>query len=399
MTIALQTVFWLAALGILHSYIFYPVLLRWLARNKVNNSIVFSKRDEWPTVSVLMAAYNEEQVIGEKMESLVSLNYPVERTTVWVGSDCSSDGTNPLVDAYTQQYPRVHFFPFQKRRGKPGVINELFEAAVRANGLGAHHIIVITDASVMLTEQALTQLVKHFKNPAIGLVDGLIVHTGLRQSGISKAEDHYIFREAMLKHREGLVWGKMVGPFGGCYALRSDYFSEVPANYLVDDFYIAMRVLERGGQAISELEAVCHEGVSHDIREEYRRKARISAGNFQNLSTFPHLWWPPVGALRFAFFSHKVLRWLGPFLLIVMLTAALLLTLAGNLFYTLLLCLLVGILILPILLDTGLKKLDWHFTLLRKARYFTVMNVALLEGFYKYIKGIRSNAWEPTKRN
>ena len=151
--------------------------------------------------------------------------------------------------------------------------------------------------------------------------------------------------------------------------------------------------------AINEQNAICYEGVSHEISEEYRRKSRISAGNFQNLSTFPHLWWPPFAPLQFAFFSHKVLRWIVPFLLIIMLITLVGLSLMGNLFYALLLVLLVSGLFFVPLLDVLLKKIGINFSLLRNIRYFLMMNLALLEGFFKYIKGIRSNVWEPTKRN
>jgi hypothetical protein len=135
------------------------------------------------------------------------------------------------------------------------------------------------------------------------------------------------------------------------------------------------------------------------IYEEYRRKSRISAGNFQNLFTFPHLWWPPFNPLRFAFFSHKVLRWIGPFLIIIMVLSALTLSLYGNLLYKALLILLITVLIVAPIADYLLKKTGLNIMPLRSSRYFVMMNLALLEGFFKFIKGVRSNVWEPTKRN
>jgi len=191
----------------------------------------------------------------------------------------------------------------------------------------------------------------------------------------------------------------MIGPFGGCYALRSTYFSEIPPNFLVDDFYIAMRVFEQGGDALSDLEAVCYEAVSHEIREEFRRKSRISSGNYQNLFTFRHLWWPPTNNLGFAFFSHKVLRWLGPFFLLGLLCSMIPLACAGNIFYRILFFTIVtAVLILPAL-DYFLKNWNINLLPLRGIRYFILMNLALLEGFIKFLKGIKSNVWEPPRRN
>jgi cellulose synthase/poly-beta-1,6-N-acetylglucosamine synthase-like glycosyltransferase len=399
MELILAILFWASAIGVLYTYLFYPLLLHLLARGKQPNAVVFEQADEWPRVSILLSVYNEEKVITEKLDSLCQLDYPAGRLRIFIGSDCSSDQTNDIVASYARQYPYLHFFPFQERNGKPGVINRLYDEAMAWAGHEQDHVLVITDASVMMSAQSVREMVKHFRHPGIGLVDSRIVHTGMQKEGISRSEDTYISREFHLKHLEGLIWGKMIGPFGGCYAIRASYFSKVPPNFLVDDFYITMKMFEQGAMAINESSALCYEGVSHELSEEYRRKSRISAGNFQNLFTFPHLWWPPFAPLQFAFFSHKVLRWIVPFLLIIMLIALVALSLMGNLFYALLLVLLVlGLFFVP-LLDVLLKKAGINFSLLRNIRYFLMMNLALLEGFFKYIKGIRSNVWEPTKRN
>ena len=399
MELILAILFWASAIGVFYTYLFYPLLLRILARGKQANTVVFEKEGEWPLVSILLAVYNEEKVIREKLDSLCQLDYPNGRLHIYIGSDCSSDQTNDIVASYAQQYSNIHFFPFQDRNGKPGVINRLHDEAMALGGESQNHVLVITDASVMMSAVSLKEMVKHFKHPDIGLVDSRIIHTGMQKEGISQSEDTYISREFHLKHLEGLIWGKMIGPFGGCYSIRAKYFSKVPSNFLVDDFYITMKMFEHGAMAINERNAICYEGVSHEISEEYRRKSRISAGNFQNLSTFPHLWWPPFAPLQFAFFSHKVLRWIVPFLLIIMLITLVGLSLMGNLFYALLLVLLVsGLFVVP-LLDVLLKKIGINFSPLRNIRYFLMMNLALLEGFFKYLKGIRSNVWEPTKRN
>lgn len=391
--------FWASFLLLLHSYILYPLLLRVLARRHRPNERCFGPEDELPHVSVIMSVYNEEKVIGQKLESLFEQRYPAGKMQFFVGSDHSTDQTNAIIAQMTAGRTDFHFFSYRERSGKPGVLNRLVAQALKYRPAGKDHIFLITDASVFLTPETVFHLAKHFKNERIAIVDAHMKHHGMRPQGISEPENEYISRESMLKYHEGVVWRKMIGPFGGCYALRSDCFFEIPPAYLVDDFYIAMRVFERGGEAINDLSAICYETVSHELAEEYRRKSRISAGNYQNMTTFRHLWWPPVGLPNFAFFSHKIIRWIGPFLLLIMILSLPVLSLAGNLFYTLMLLLLGGLLIFVPLMDVIFSRLGWHFFPLRGVRYFLWMNAALLEGFIKFVKGIKSNVWEPPKRN
>ena len=398
MIIFLEIIFWLCILAILHSYLLYPLLLKLLSIGKKPNSIIYDKEEDLPFVTIIMSVYNEESVIDEKLKCLVELDYPSHKLAIMVGSDCSGDRTNEVVAAWEKKENRLHFFPYQQRRGKPGVINDLAKEAVRLTPAGMDHIFLITDANVMLTPPVLKNLTKHFKNEQITVVDAHMVHTGMKKEGISKVENHYISSEVKLKYLEGIIWQKMIGPFGGCYSIRSNYYSEVPSNFLVDDFYITMRAFEQGGGAINELDAICYEGVSHEIKEEYRRKARISAGNYQNLFTFPHLWWPPFQTLNFAFFSHKVLRWFGPFFLIFVFVTGGLLAVSGKFIYPFLFVLLASGLLLFPALDYLFQKLNINVFVFRAARYFLMMNLALLEGFFNFIKGVKSNVWEPPKR-
>lgn len=392
--------FWISIAALIHSYLLYPLILSILASGKHPNRVIYQAEEEdWPMVSVIMSLYNEELVIRQKLDTLLKLDYPFHHLHLFIGSDCSSDATNEIVSSYAQKHPNIHFFPFAERRGKPGVVNELVEQARKNEDSAVPHILVITDANVMPDKSAFRHLIKHFKNPEIVVVDANMVHTGMKTETISHSEDFYISSEVRLKHLESIVWGKMIGPFGGCYAIRAEAFTPVPANYLVDDFFITMKVLEKGGKAINELDAICFEAVSHEIKEEYRRKSRISAGNFQNMLTFKKLWWLPSTTLGFAFFSHKILRWLGPFFLLAIFLSSCVLSLYGIFLYQIaFLGLVVGIIIFP-LLDLTLQRLGQHLQFFRNVRYFIMMNIALLEGFIKFIKGVKTNVWQPPKRN
>lgn len=391
------------ALALGHSYVGYPLYLWWRTRRLPPPATPPPlARDRLPRLTVLMAAHNEEAVIGRKLQGLVTQDYPSDRYRIMVGSDCSTDATNDILTRYAEEYSSLTFIPFRTRQGKPAIINQLAAAAVAEWGSGPDHLFVITDASVIpASEGLLRRMAAHFDDqPDLALVDTVILPTGLADEGISRSEQQYLSMEVRLKHWESRLWRYMIGPFGGCYALRSDFYTPVPDNFLVDDFYICMKAFERGGRAVNDPGAVCYESIPHDPWEEFRRKARISAGNFQNLKTFTHLWWPPAGLPNFAFFSHKVLRWLGPLWLLLMATGqAGLLLRGGNLFYWCLFLLWAGPLVLLPVLDLALRTLGRHWLPARHVRYFLLMNTALLAGFIRYVKGIRTNVWKPPKRH
>lgn len=391
-----QLVFWSSALALVFPYVIYPLYVAWRARGKQIDTLQFSQEHELPQVSILMAVHNEEAVISEKVTSLLAQDYPSDRLHFYIGSDNSNDKTNEIVAQFAKENLRLHFFPFSSRQGKPGVINQLATAATERHPAAEDHVFIITDASVLLSPPVCRQLCKHFKEPHLAIVDAHMLHTGMTEDDISGAEDTYISWEGQLKYHESVVWKKMIGPFGGCYALRSDYFVPVPDNFLVDDFYITMQAFRKGGLAINEPQARCYEPVGHEITEEFRRKARISAGNLQNMFTFPDLWLPPWGIPNFAFFSHKILRWLGPLWLILLLLSAAMLS--NNQFYRWLFVLIGVAYVLPPALDELLRRNQIHWPLLRNVRYFLMMNLALLAGYVRYAKGIKSNVWQPPKR-
>ena len=383
-------VFWLSVFFVIYSYAIYPFILKLLVIGKKQNN-VFYDENELPLVSVIIAAYNEESVIVEKLDSVLQSSYPDDKLEILIGSDASSDKTIPLVKEMSQRFPLIRCFDFSERRGKPSVVNDLVS---HSKG----EILILTDANVIFSTDTIINLIRHFKNQSIGLVDTHMVNRGLKKEGISYQEKAYISREVQIKHMESLIWGTMMGPFGGCYAVRREEYSDVPPHSLVDDFYINMKVLEKGKKAVNELESVVFEDVSNSMRDEFRRKVRISAGNFQNLGRFRQLLWPPWSGTGFAFLSHKVLRWFGPLFLILTLVANIFLV-RHSVFYSLTLA---GQLLLMFgipFFDWMLKKINIHLSVVRLAVHFYAMNLALLVGLFKYLKGIQTGIWKPTPRN
>jgi cellulose synthase/poly-beta-1,6-N-acetylglucosamine synthase-like glycosyltransferase len=387
--IILQVIFWVSIFLILFSYILFPLILHLLARGKSLEG-PGSGTGELPFVSVLIAAYNEEQTIEEKIGSTFGGNYPADKLEVLVGSDGSTDRTNGILQRLAEKESRLRLFIYSRRSGKPVVINRLVE---ESRGT----VLVITDANVMLDRDTLTGMAGFFKNPQVGLVDSRMVHTRIRKDGISLQESYYISREVKIKHHESLVWGTMMGPFGGCYAVRKALYVPVPGNFLVDDFFINMTVLKQGYRCISNIHAKVYEDVSNSLGEEFRRKKRISAGNFQNLARFGSLLFSPMPGVAFCFFSHKVIRWMVPFLVMITLGTSIALA-PGSPFYLVMALLQLLVLVIPVI-DHFLRKIKMHSLTLRFISHFVVMNIALLAGFIRYIGGIRSNVWQPTRRN
>jgi cellulose synthase/poly-beta-1,6-N-acetylglucosamine synthase-like glycosyltransferase len=350
------------------------------------NDMVYST--DCPSISIIIPAHNEEKVIGQKLESLLSSDFPLERIQVLIGADHCQDQTSNIVEKYAQQFPNLRLFEFPERQGKINVVNRLVLEAT-------NEIIVMTDANVLFEANTLTQLVKHFKNPNIGLVDTRMEHFGLKENGISMAENGYISNEVQTKFAEGKIWGAMMGPFGGCFAFRKSCFEPIPSHFLVDDFYLNMLILRKGYQCINEQNARVFEDVSNESWIEFKRKIRISAGNFQNLSVF----WPMLfrfDGISYAFFSHKFLRWILPFFMLFILIGSAVLS-QDQVTYQIIHVLFLMPLALFIPDYLG-KKINVHFKWLRYIVHFTSMNIALFLGFFKFLRGIKSSIWEPTKR-
>ncbi len=387
-----EIIFWIAFAGLLHSYVLFPVLIRVFALRKEPLRTCWES-EELPEITIIIPAFNEEEHIREKLESVFTSDYPSRRIKVIVGSDHSTDATDRIVASMTNAHPELELVSFEKRTGKIGIINRLVPAAVTS-------IIVLSDANIIFERDTLRHLVKHFKDEQIGLVDSNMFNRVKYISGIGRQEKTYIRSEVGTKNAEGKIWGCMMGPFGGCYAIRKSLYSPVPANFLVDDFYINMKVLQQGRKCINEKASIVYEDATESLSEEFRRKIRIATGNYQNLLTFfPMLL--RFDAISFCFFSHKVLRWKGPFLMILAFVCLLFLTwnnffpgleYAGMYHYVLYFA--AGTILLPLI-----EMAYSGFMLSAYLLHFYSMNLALLIGFFKFLSGVRSSVWQPTRRN
>lgn len=373
---------------LLYSYLLYPMLLHFLFKKK-QDLPTYTPTSSLPKLSIVIAAHNEEKVLKEKLESILNSRYPLDQIELLIGIDNSSDFSSIIAHENQSKFAHCSVFEFDQRQGKIQIVNALVPKA-------QHELIVLTDANVLFTENTLAFLQAPFVDPSIGLVDTRMQHYGLKNTGISFPESGYIAGEVETKEAEGQLWGAMMGPFGGCFAFRKSCFEPIPAHFLVDDFYINMTCIEKGYRCITQKEAVVLEDVSNDLLIEFRRKIRISSGNFQNLRRF----WPLLfkfNWVSFTFFSHKVLRWILPVFLTLMSLYVIRHDDASwlhSLLYFILL-------LVPIsfIVDYLARQQNVQLVWLRYPIHFVSMNAALLIGLFKFFGGIRSSVWQPTKRH
>ncbi len=385
----LEIIFFASVFLILYTYLFYQLIIRLFSINKVQNQDIFEYGEDLPFVSIIIAAHNEEALIRDKIISVFNSNYPKNKIEVLVGSDCSTDNTNKLVGELSNKFLNLQLIEFKIRSGKISIVNQLVKKA-------KNDLIIMTDANVLFDKQTIFELVKHFKNSTIGLVDSKMQNIGIKKDGISFQEKTYISSEVSVKQGESLLWGAMMGPFGGCFAFRKNLWGEIPSHFLVDDFYLNMLILEKGFKSINEPKALVFEDVSNNLKDEFNRKIRISTGNFQNLFHFKHLLFD-FSWVAFVFFSHKVLRWLTPFLILIILLILPFLVEKENIYFYFLIG--ISICFSLVIIDIMLKSVKINSWILRFLTHFTLMNCALFIGFLKYSKGVKSSVWEPTKRN
>jgi len=381
--------FWICLFLLVYTYFIFPFSTIFLARRRSLNNKFYNQKDEMPSVSILIAAYNEQDVIKEKVMSIINSNLPSSKIEIIIGSDCSTDNTNEIISKLANNHSFINVKIFTERSGKSSVVNKLVKQA-------KNEIIILTDANIIFSKNTIKSLIRHFKDSKIGLVDSNMVNIGIKKSGISLQEKTYISSEVKFKHAESKLWGMLMGPFGGCFAIKKSLFVPIPENFMVDDFFICMNILKNGNLAINDLDAVVYEDVSNQIYEEFRRKRRISMGNFINLFHFKKLLLKPFSRLGFIFLSHKVIRWFGPILLILVLTSNFIL-ISDNIFYKITFFVQLILFIFPFI-DFLLRKIGIHILILRFVTHFYSMNLALFIGMIDYLTVNKKGVWEPTKR-
>src|SRR5262245_28134456 len=296
-----------ASLGVVaYAYFGYPVLILLASRlfgREPDRPEVPDK--DLPTISLLIAAYNEEAEIGRRIENALETDYPADKYEIVVASDGSSDRTNEIVRGYERFGVRLLAFPV--RRGKATVLND---AIPQPLGAGVR----LADANTFTHATAAQRLAGWFRDPKVGVVCGRLV---LTDPATGKNVDSLYWKyETFLKKCEGRL-GALLGANGAIYAIRKTLFQGIPGNTIVDDFVIPLLARERSGcRIVYDKEAVAVEETPARLKSEFHRRTRIGAGGFQSIGMLFRLLSPRNGWTSFTFASHKILRWLCPFALL-----------------------------------------------------------------------------------
>lgn len=356
------------------TYVVYPTV-RFL---RLKEQPTVSAPAHRPSVTIIFAAYNEKVVIEEKIRSIYDSDYDLDKISVLIGSDMSNDGTDEIISRLQQEFPNLQLHRTQKRTGKSGIMNILAEKA-------AGEILIATDANIIFQHDTIGQLVKSFSSDHIGAVAGALTYKGNSANSTAKSEDVYLNLENKIRLSESQCFGFCLGMEGGLYAIRKSLWAPIPPATFMEDFFQTMQLLVQKKEIAFNPLAIGYEDVSTSLHEEFKRKIRISLGNFQNLKRFKNVFWKSPFPLGYAFLLHKVLRWFTPHIIIVLLIALLLNPLTTT----------IGLVMsCALLLQFILVKFNMHGPI----TYFCAMNLAMLLGHLKYLKGVSSSVWEPTKR-
>ena len=374
-----RTVFWISLSMIIYAYFGYPLVLFIIGKFRVDNTREDAPQREFtPTVSLLMPAYNEERTIEAKIRNTFTLEYPRENLQVIVVSDGSTDATNSIVRKYLDE--GVTFIAMESRRGKAQALNAGLSVATGS-------IVVFTDASILLEKDSLRCIVKRFRDERVGCVSGSDRIQGGGGEGI------YGRYELFLRDLESAVHS-IVGASGSFYAQRRRICLPFLEG-MAPDFLSALTAVESGYRAVSEPTASGRMASAKKTKDEFRRKERTVIRGMTTLFHKRNLLNPfRFGLFSLSLWSHKVVRWLVPFFMILLFLSNTFLLeerfygpvfIAQCLFY---------LAASVSLLGTGMSR----SRLSKVPYYFCVSNAAILVATMKYMSGIRQELWSPTKR-
>lgn len=382
----------LSVLALAHTYVLYPLSWRWLgARIRPCFDTTRPPSPETSTkVSVIIAAYNEERFIEDRVRNLLACDYPADLLEILIASDGSSDRTVELARAAAGGDSRVQVLDYQDRSGKVGVLN-------RVCALAKGETLVFSDANVAFEPDALRLLVDALKDERVGCVCGKLRLRAPAGQTHAETEGLYWKLESWLKTQEG-ARGVLLGANGAIYALRRAQWQPVAPDTVVEDFYIPMRLLMDGFRIVFDPRALAWEDMPPSLKDEFGRRIRIGAGDYQALSRCLPLLTPAHGLAAWVFFSHKVLRWMGPLFLIIAFLSALVLTLRGCPLGTTALLGQVAFYALALL---GLKVTQGRGLVAKlsgAAAHFVSMNAALFLGFFRWLTRTQRVTWQRTAR-
>ncbi|HXJ06028.1 MAG TPA: glycosyltransferase family 2 protein [Candidatus Acidoferrum sp.] len=382
----IEATFWTSAAFLLYDYGGYPILLALLTRFSSRRESLATSL-ELPAVTLLISAYNESLVMEEKLKNSLAIDYPRDRLEVMVVSDCSDDGTDDLVRSHAQS--GVRLVRQRERLGKTAGLNL---AVPMAGG----EILVFSDANAIYRNDAIRQLVRHFSDSRVGYVVGNARYVeNASDTEAAEAEGLYWKLETWLKQKES-AFESVVGGDGAIYAIRRELYTPLlPTD--INDFLNPLQIIDRGYRGIFDPAAVSYEETAKSFDKEFRRKVRIVSRSFNALGRIPGVLNPLRNPRHwFLLISHKLLRWLAPFFMIIALATSLLLWFSP--FYRVAV-LLQGAFYASATAGWLLPRVRAAWKPFSLAYYFCLVNLASLIGCVKCWRGDLSATWTPPRQS
>lgn len=362
-------VFWVIFFLIVYHYFLFPIITLCLAG--IRNRAV-KQQEIYPEVTLIIAAYNEERVIDEKITNSFELEYPVEKLDIIIVSDGSTDRTPEIVTSYQGKGIVGLFEP--SRRGKTAALNRAVE---RASG----EIVVFSDANSMYDRRAIKMLVRNFFDSSVGGVCGRksIVENEERES--SRGDSLFWNIESAVKIRQSRISSITTGD-GEIFAIRRKLYSKIPEEIINDDTAITFNIIRQGYRVIYEPEAISLEEASRVLKDDFNVKARMVMGGYQTIAIHAGMLFPPRNFFAIQFISHKALRWIMPILLLFLLISNVFILHGFYLYFLWLqlafhLCGIAGYL---------MKIFAYNMRIFYLPLYYYTMNLAALLGLIYFIK-------------
>lgn len=386
----IEILFWIMLLLVFYTYLGYGIVLFVLLQIKrlfKRKKELILTDDDLPHITLLVAAYNEEDYVAKKVENTRSLDYPADKLhQMWV-TDGSNDTTPQLLAAYSD----VTVLHKSERAGKIAAMN-------RAVKYVKTPIVVFSDANTLLGHESLRRIATMFANPKTGCVSGeKRIFNAEHEAASAAGEGLYWKYESTLKRWDAELYSA-VGAAGELFAIRTALFNEVEPDTLLDDFIISLRVAMQGYKIDYDPEAYAIESASANVKEELKRKIRIAAGGIQSVvRLYPLLNIFKYGLLSFQYISHRVLRWtVTPVALILLFVLNIALALNST-FFMVVMGLQVLFYVLA-LVGWVLESKKMKSKILFVPYYFFIMNYAVFMGIGRYLKKTQSVNWERAQR-
>jgi cellulose synthase/poly-beta-1,6-N-acetylglucosamine synthase-like glycosyltransferase len=384
-----QSIFWVCLFLIAYTYLFYPIVLfiayalsqvrrdwQYLTGRRNRRASTLTLK-QWPTVTVIVPAYNEQASLPNKILNLRQIDYPAEKLQIVFVSDGSTDRTNQILSSLED--PKIEVVLLPKRRGKSEALNV---AVSRAH----HDILVFSDASTLFAPDAVKNLTRHFSNPKVGIVCGALEFE--RTSESRQTEGVYWGYESMLRLMEARL-GATLTASGALFALRRTAFRSLAPETMIEDFVIPMNARNLGYTVLYDPEATANELAASSVVGEFTRRVRLAVGSFRALRGF--LTTSLDGFTSIAFVSHKLLRWVLPFLLIALLVSNVFLlnkslyraVFLGQLLFLVWAC-------LGFVFRHRMRRVRYALV----GYFLLAMNLAFLVGFFRFLIGREEGVWQ-----